>query len=159
MSVIAVTFNYSMKTAISDMSDETYQQLREEFPELELNEDKAVEPRYWQEIHVDEQDFYKLVEYGLKPTAERIKGLIHDRLPSQIDQVFEPRVGPTYVNLSVPNASLFQVTSVDVIEDACTNDLQQHLNDGWRIIAVCPPNDCRRPTYILGHFEEGRSLT
>ena len=34
-------------------------------------------------------------------------------------------------------------------EDMCTDALQGHLNDGWRLIAVCP-QESRRPDYVLG---------
>lgn len=37
-------------------------------------------------------------------------------------------------------------------EDTCTDDLQNELNNGWRIIAVCNQPDQRRPDYVLGRF-------
>ncbi|MDA3808351.1 MAG: hypothetical protein PF440_10640 [Thiomicrorhabdus sp.] len=37
-------------------------------------------------------------------------------------------------------------------EDICTDILQQELNNGWRIIAVCVQADQRRPDYILGRY-------
>ena len=37
-------------------------------------------------------------------------------------------------------------------EDTCTDDLQNDLNNGWRIIAVCNQADQRRPDYVLGRF-------
>ena len=37
-------------------------------------------------------------------------------------------------------------------EDTCTDDLQNDLNNGWRIIAVCTQADQRRPDYVLGRF-------
>jgi hypothetical protein len=36
------------------------------------------------------------------------------------------------------------------LDDACTDDVQRHLDEGWKILAVCPPNSQRRPDYILG---------
>jgi hypothetical protein len=60
----------------------------------------------------------------------------------------------TQINqVSVSNVGLHDVTAVTWMEDACTEQLQLRLDDGWRIIAVCPPNDSRRPTYILGHIQ------
>jgi hypothetical protein len=44
-----------------------------------------------------------------------------------------------------------EVTNLD---DAYTDELQEHLEDGWRIIAICPPNGQRRPDYILGRTKE-----
>ncbi len=37
-------------------------------------------------------------------------------------------------------------------EDVCTDILQQKLNNGWRIIAVCIQPNQRRPDYILGRY-------
>jgi len=37
-------------------------------------------------------------------------------------------------------------------EDVCTDVLQQELNNGWRIIAICVQPDQRRPDYILGRY-------
>lgn len=54
------------------------------------------------------------------------------------------------VQIAVPDLGLLMINEVDWLEDACTQDLQRKLNDGWRILAVCPPNAQRRPDYILG---------
>lgn len=54
------------------------------------------------------------------------------------------------VQIVVPDVGVLQINEVDYIEDACTDALQGKLDDGWRILAVCPPNAQRRPDYILG---------
>ena len=48
-----------------------------------------------------------------------------------------------------PGPSLLNVDETLLMEDACTNALQENLDNGWRIIAVCPQPQ-RRPDYILG---------
>jgi hypothetical protein len=72
---------------------------------------------------------------------------------SRISGVATPTVNPaqSVYNISVANIGLMQVERVRVEEDCCTDKLQGFLDDGWRLIAVCPPNDARRPSYILGH--------
>lgn len=52
-------------------------------------------------------------------------------------------------HIHLPNFSLSSFTEVDVLENCCTVELQRSLNNGWRIIAVCPPYDKRRPDYII----------
>ena len=47
---------------------------------------------------------------------------------------------------------LMTVNEVLLCEDYCTNELQAHLDKGWRILAVCIQPDGRRPDYILGRF-------
>jgi hypothetical protein len=54
------------------------------------------------------------------------------------------------VNVAVPNLGLLTIEHVKVEEDCCTEQLQHELNHGWRIIAICPQPDQRRPDYILG---------
>ena len=61
------------------------------------------------------------------------------------------------VQIHVPNFSLLAINQVKVLEDACTDDIQAVLDEGWRILAVCPPLQERRPTYICGrHVPEPR---
>jgi hypothetical protein len=50
----------------------------------------------------------------------------------------------------LPNIGLLLINEVTWLEDACTEVLQGKLDEGFRIIAVCPPNGARRPDYILG---------
>lgn len=54
------------------------------------------------------------------------------------------------IQIHVPNVGLYTVDEVEVLDDACTDSLQARLDDGWRILCVCPPNGQRRPDYILG---------
>jgi len=54
-----------------------------------------------------------------------------------------------HVSVIVPDIGLFSVRSVRVLENACTDDLQAFLDDGWMILAVCP-QAARRPDYVLG---------
>lgn len=59
------------------------------------------------------------------------------------------------VNVHVPGLGLWLVNDVTVLEGGCTDDLQTKLDEGWRILAVCPQPDQRRPDYVLGrHVEE-----
>lgn len=54
------------------------------------------------------------------------------------------------VNITVPDIGLLYIDQVDWLADCCTEELQSRLDEGWRILAVCPPNAQRRPDYILG---------
>lgn len=72
-----------------------------------------------------------------------------------------PSVGGTVLNqkisVALPGLGLLAINDVQVAEDCCTNGLQDYLNDGWRILAICPQPDQRRPDYILGRYLEGGS--
>lgn len=54
------------------------------------------------------------------------------------------------VNVAVPGLGLLAMVRVMLASDCCTDDLNEHLQDGWRILAICPQPDQRRPDYILG---------
>lgn len=60
------------------------------------------------------------------------------------------------VQVSVPDIGLLEIDEVEVMQDACTDDLRRMLDDGWRIIAVCPPNGQRRPDYVMGRSPRRR---
>lgn len=54
------------------------------------------------------------------------------------------------VNVHVPGLGLLMVNEVLLLQDSCTDNLRDHLAQGWRIIAACPQPDQRRPDYVLG---------
>jgi hypothetical protein len=78
---------------------------------------------------------------------------------SRISGVATPTVNPAQAvyQISVSNIGLMQVEAVCVREDCCTDQLQDLLDQGWRLLAVCPPNDTRRPSYILGHTSRSKA--
>ena len=53
-------------------------------------------------------------------------------------------------NVVVPGLGLMEIREVCVESDFCTERLQERLNDGWRILAICVQPDQRRPDYVLG---------
>lgn len=58
-------------------------------------------------------------------------------------------------NVHVPNLGLLNLNKLAYATDYCTEMLQERLLQGWRLIAVCPQPDQRRPDYILGmHVDE-----
>jgi hypothetical protein len=58
------------------------------------------------------------------------------------------------VNVAVPGIGLLQIREVRIEDDLCTEVLQNRLDDGWRILAICPQPDQRRPDYVLGRFAQ-----
>lgn len=51
----------------------------------------------------------------------------------------------------MPGYELLEYRSIMVLENCCTYEIQTHLNNDWRIIAVLPQSGNRRPDYILVH--------
>lgn len=58
----------------------------------------------------------------------------------------------TKCEVHMPGQALSLYNEVQLLEDACTDQLQCSLASGWRIIAACPQPDQRRPDYILGRY-------
>lgn len=56
----------------------------------------------------------------------------------------------TKCSVHVPGLGLMLVNEVRIEEDLCTDTLQGLLDKGWRILAICPQPDQRRPDYVLG---------
>ena len=51
-----------------------------------------------------------------------------------------------------PNMPLFTYNNFIHLNDCCTEVLQEHIDKGYRVVAICPQPDQRRPDYILGIF-------
>jgi hypothetical protein len=58
------------------------------------------------------------------------------------------------VNVTVPGLGLLLLDEVQAATDICTDALNDMLKDGWRIVAVCPQPDQRRPDYVLGRVKQ-----
>lgn len=67
----------------------------------------------------------------------------------------EPMVN-TKCNVIVPGFGLLAITETKVVTDCCTDALNEMLKDGWRMVAVCPQPDQRRPDYVLGRSLDTR---
>jgi len=93
---------------------------------------------------IDDLELEAWTSAGFTVQMSRVRGLRSN----------DPDIHKTIYQISVANVGLMQVQRVEVLEDCCTDALQRELDRGWRILAVCPPNDARRPTYVVGHFEK-----
>jgi hypothetical protein len=56
------------------------------------------------------------------------------------------------VNVHVGGFALMSVNQVGFGSDMCTERVQDILNNGWRMLAVCVQPDGRRPDYIFGKY-------
>jgi hypothetical protein len=90
---------------------------------------------------LESNTFTTLVEH-LEGMIQRVAGNTH---PNQFN---------SRCDVHVPNLGLLRVSKVELLQDACTDDLQAHLDRGWRILAICPQPNQRRPDYIIGCMED-----
>ena len=137
---------------LKELTPDQYAELRARYPEMDLPEDvsKAYTWSYYKTLGTLD-DVQWLSDLGLKTSVSRVRGMFSERLP---ELGVPETTGVQIVNVTIPNAGLFSVQHVRVLKDECTDRLQSYLDKGWRIVAVCPPNDTRRPTYVIGHMDK-----
>lgn len=58
------------------------------------------------------------------------------------------------INVHLPSMDLLMINETLLLEDSCTDKLQDHLNEGWGIVACIPRPGQRRPDYILGRVKK-----
>lgn len=100
----------------------------------------------------DEVDALVAIGISLKilPPIGMMTVKMQDRAKWDHDVRPQDVMNTSAVQIAVPDMALMYIDEVKVIEDSCTDILQGELDDGWRILAICPPNAARRPDYILG---------
>lgn len=119
----------------------SYPDLPENLASFDAKKDYGVST--YQPVVMDGDEVEAWSAIGAELSVHRVKGVASNHQD----------IRKTIYQISVANVGLMQISRVDVLEDACTDQLQDHLDKGWRILAVCPPNDARRPTYVIGHFK------
>ena len=143
---IEVAYDFDRK--VKELSKDERDNIRSTvlaFKELKEPKDKDYYSSgiYGSRVVVTEDEFEYLTEgLGLPVNVKKFK---NNYTPSKIGDT-----NNTKYHFHLPNTSLLEFDKVTWLEDACTEELQEHLDLGWRIIAVCPPNGTRRPDYILG---------
>lgn len=148
LAMIELDFNADDK--IKALPPDIYAQLREAVPQLKLPEDQGTVRWLTRDFLADlTTDGPALGVAGIKFTVSRFKSTYRAT-------VKDAAGGDVTINVAIPNLGLLAVTEVMVLDDVCTNILQAHLDEGWRILAVCPPAAQRRPDYILGRCPDWR---
>lgn len=103
-------------------------------------------PRVEESSGLTRHAFEVRCEPGLSLQADPAIGALEDRMMRRVpeDHYLNPKV-----DVHVPDLGLLMMNEIELLEDGCTNALQGKLEDGWRILAVCPQPDQRRPDYVL----------
>lgn len=158
---------------ISALTDLQIQHDPEDPKEVLCTADKAVElmslyPHSYNEVYVEKchtvfdanndfRDQLDAVLNRMNITAARLEAqfaLDNDQYPlmrpgHSID-------GPgwnQHANAPISGPVLHSFNETMLCEDYCTDALQNHLTDGWRVIAVCP-QESRRPDYVLARYSQ-----
>lgn len=145
-----INLDYANSEIVKKLSREAYTELQVNCwglrlqPWPETSEEKPTWYNYGEDVICDMHTEAPILQkHGIKFQIKEFKNTYkaEGRQPD----------GSTYhLHIAIPNIGLLSLNEVTWLEDACTRDLQTHLDEGWRILAVCPPNGTRRPDYILG---------
>lgn len=151
MSAVAICeFDYNADIAYRELDEDKKKILAEILPknafgkrysEENIKKYGEIELRSHHQILIDSEQLQKVTSMGVPVVIKTFKGTIPYAMESG------QNVGNLHIHL--PNFDLHSFNEVTWIEDACTEELQRMLDDGWRILAVCPPKSQRRPDYIL----------
>lgn len=151
--IFSIELDWNELGKLKNMSEDDYAGLRDNLSLIELPPFDERTNFYSRDgLIATADDLSVFTQFGFKPIIRRVRGIFQESLANI--GVPDPNPEQTQVvNITIPNAALFAVRTLQVIENECTNYVQSWLEMGWRIVAVCPPNDCRRPTFILGHAD------
>lgn len=100
-----------------------------------------------------------LNEVSLPVTASELPAVV-DNLMAKLEQL-----SSVYGNFNgrcevhMPGNLLLQFNKILLLEDCCSDGLQEALDKGWRIVSAQPQPDQRRPDYILGRYVPDTDLT
>jgi hypothetical protein len=92
-----------------------------------------------------------------EPTINNIQIILHTleekaaKLISLVDEIQNTTFN-SKTNVHVGGGLITTYNDLKLKENACTDELQTELNNGWRIIAACVQPNQRRPDYILGRY-------
>lgn len=148
--------SYSSFGTARNLSEEKQREIVEMFPtifhmETTKKDDKEFQQitnKNWENVIIDDTEASKISDLGIVFEVTRFKGTVPYKVDVPVNNELK-EFNALHVHL--PNHALVGYTKVQVVEDICTDRLQELLDEGWRILCVCPPINQRRPDYILGH--------
>ncbi len=150
--IVSVDTCYLSKEDVLKLSSEDYEILRTISDAADVRSENRYGVSTNSLIHLEE-DGPKFERFGLSVRIKKFPGQMRVVVPGVPETAGEVR----HVHVHVPNIGLLQVDEVTNLDDACTDELAKFLDSGWRILCVCPPNNQRRPDYILGRTKSDRS--
>ena len=116
-------------------------------------------------IFATDQIVASIVLSGVNITVDKaheVIGNVFERVANtHHNQLIEP-TGNAYnqkCEVHMPGQNLSTYNDVVLLENCCSDELQNSLDEGFRIIAACPQPNARRPDYILGRWDPQRDYS
>lgn len=141
-----INMGYNAESSIKKLEQANYERLAANFDALSMppydeREGWSLDYAHRYDLKIDLQEIGPmLLEFSIPFELKRLKSCYKAKVPGTVHQL----------QVAIPNTLLWEVNEVLLKEDACTDAIQNLLDDGWRILAICPPACQRRPDYILG---------
>lgn len=153
--ILRVQLDYSSEKEIRSWTKEKRDEMRTNVLSLRKVDEPKMNEYKDQKTGEDKSYEYFHVSGEYLVTEEEAAWLRENNVEFNIKDFknnYKPSVqeGGSQYHYHLPNIGLLLINEVKVLEDSCTEFLQEKLDEGYRIIAVCPPNGARRPDYILG---------
>lgn len=146
-----ISIGYDSREKLKNLSPEDQETFAQLFPKwAKSRKEDGTYPFLYGEHFADDAAVQWLCNRDIEVHIHRLKGLTGIGGVSFRDHQQVAAASAAAVHVHVPNVALQSYNEVQLLEDCCTDELQRQLDEGWRIIAVCPPNSTRRPDYILG---------
>lgn len=145
-----------------DMTEETFNNTYEKLKTiktLNLNtfkESKEGNRNFLKHNVVTAEEYIGLTVLGYNI---RITEVVDKKTEAEIDfeRLSSKKQEPAYnakCNVYMPGNPMHTYNKLKLMENACTDEVQSVLNYGWRIMAVLPQPNQRRPDYVLGMYNE-----
>ncbi len=154
MTIVRIERPWVDSSKIAKMTDEQYETLRQ----LSNAPEDRTRATYVEvnDLLDFEEDIPMLISLGIHPTIKHIKSV--RAFAEEFRRGYAPQeaveAGAVHVHLS--DSDLLRIREVDLLGDACTDELRDWLSRGWVILAIIPQPGQRRPDYILGRTAAAR---
>jgi len=155
MKIAKVSLGYGAKFSVSDVEAikaailPFFSEAAPHFVPIEGNELEVLLENGYYSFMMDVDK----IPFGIKYTVDGVFNTEADTNPDTALERLETRPEPPVnrvVNVAIPGFGLLAIDDVMVSYDLCTDELRKYLEDGWRILAICPQPNQRRPDYVLG---------
>jgi hypothetical protein len=95
-------------------------------------------------IRVVDVDVENVFDIDIEALADKISSSI---IGKTTENIYNQRL-----EIHQPNSPLFMYNEYKVLTDCCTEYLQEEIDNGWRVVSVCPQPDQRRPDYVVAKY-------
>jgi hypothetical protein len=120
-------------------------------PKFELNEEGKIKNESWADTRFYINDLNKIDINLLKYCELSPVGILEMMGGAKIktENVLEVMKRN---QIMLPNNMMLEMKELKLETDACTDSINELMNDGWKLIAILPQHQQRRPDYILGRM-------